>query len=97
MTKPSLVFVCTENSARSLMAEAIARQKYSDRFAVFSVGTAPDAPDVRAIEALKQHGFATTQLSSKSFAALGDMAIDYAIILCNKAKQECAQGLAAKH
>ena len=97
MSKPTLVFVCTENSARSLMAEAIARQKYSDRFDVFSVGTAPTAPDVRAIEALQQHGFATAQLSSKSFTALGDTKIDYAIILCNKALQECAQGLPAQH
>lgn len=97
MSKPNLVFVCTENSARSLIAEAIARQKYSDRFTVFSVGTAPATPDRRAVAALTHHGFDTAQLSSKSFAALGDTAIDYAIILCNKAKQECAQGLTAKH
>ncbi|HBN89703.1 MAG: low molecular weight phosphatase family protein [Alteromonadaceae bacterium] len=97
MNKPNLVFVCTENSARSLMAEAIARQKYSDRFNVFSVGTAPTEPDERAINALQQHGFTTEGLSSKSFAALGNTEIDYAIILCDKARQECAQGLTAKH
>ncbi|MCU8082119.1 arsenate reductase ArsC [Shewanella sp. SM23] len=97
MNKPNLVFVCTENSARSLMAEAIARQKYSDRFNVFSVGTAPTVPDERAIKALQQHGFITEGLCSKSFAALENIDIDYTIILCDKAKQECAQGLIAKH
>ena len=97
MKKPNVVFICTENSARSLIAEAITRQKYSDRFNVFSVGTAPTAPDERATTALQQHGFDTEGLSSKAFAALGDLAIDYAIILCDKAKQECAQGLTAKH
>lgn len=97
MNKPNLVFVCTENSARSLMAEAIARQKYNDRFNVFSVGTFPTEPDERAIKALQQNGFITEGLSSKSFAALGNTEIDYAIILCDKARQECAQGLTAKH
>lgn len=97
MKKPTVVFICTENSARSLMAEAIARQRYSDRFEVLSAGTAPSTPDVKALNALASHSFDTANLSSKSLAELTDVNIDYAIILCSKANQECAEGLAAKH
>jgi len=64
---------------------------------VFSVGIAPTVPDERAMKALQQHGFTTEGLSSKSFASLENIDIDYTIILCDKAKQECAQGLIAKH
>lgn len=97
MKKPTVVFICTENSARSLIAEAIARQRYSDRFEVFSAGTAPSTPDPRAIKALAGHNFDTAGLRSKSLAELADVSIDYAIILCSKANQECAEGLVARH
>ncbi len=95
--KPTLVFICTENSARSLMAEAIARSQYADRFNVFSAGSQPTYPDIRALDAIKRHGLANEGLVSKSLADFADTEFDYAIVLCSKARQECQNQLKARH
>jgi len=97
LKKPTLVFICTENSARSLMAEAIARSQYADRFDVFSAGNQPTYPDIRALDAIKRHGLSNEGLASKSLADLADLEIDYAIVLCSKARQECQNQLKAKN
>lgn len=96
MSKSHLIFICTENSARSLMAEAIAKHSFGDRFEVASAGTSPQQPDIRALEAIKRHGLSVTGLRSKSLDEFAELTIDYAIILCSKAKHECADGLNAK-
>jgi len=95
--KPTLVFICTENSARSLMAEAIARSQYAERFNVFSAGSQPTYPDIRALDAIKRHGLANEGLASKSLADFADTEFDYAIVLCSKAQQECQNQLKARH
>lgn len=95
--QPTLVFICTENSARSLMAEAIARSQYADRFNVFSAGSQPTYPDIRALDAIKRHGLANEGLVSKSLADFADTEFDYAIVLCSKARQECQNQLKARH
>lgn len=96
MFKPHLIFICTENSARSLMAEAIAKHNFADRFEVASAGTSPQHPDIRALEAIKRHGLPVEGLRSKSLDEFAGLSIDYAILLCSKANLECSEGLDAK-
>ena len=83
--KPSLVFICSENSARSVLAEALARQLYSDRFAIYSAGSQPGTVDGRALEALQRQGINQQDLSSKAIKDLPLQQYDYAILLCEKA------------
>lgn len=97
LKKPTLVFICTENSARSLMAEAIVKSQYADRFNVFSAGSQPTYPDIRALDAIKRHGLVNEGLVSKSLANFADTEFDYAIVLCSKARQECQNQLKARH
>lgn len=95
-TQPSLLFVCSENSARSVLAEAAARHHYSDRFTVYSAGSHPGSVDVRALEALQRHGIKSEGLSSKAIKDLPPQQFDYAILLCDKARQQCASQINAK-
>ncbi|OEY66066.1 metalloregulator ArsR/SmtB family transcription factor [Marinobacter sp. X15-166B] len=84
-----VLFVCTANSARSQMAEALLRHLASDRFEVFSAGTEPSVIDPRTLKALQDYGLATTGLASKSIGSLADQHFDFVISLCDKAHMEC--------
>ncbi|NVK41137.1 MAG: metalloregulator ArsR/SmtB family transcription factor [Oceanospirillaceae bacterium] len=84
-----VLFLCTANSARSQMAEALLRHYAGDRFEVFSAGTAPASPDPRALAVLEAIGVDTRGLYSKSVDVFADQAFDFVITLCSKAHQEC--------
>jgi len=94
MAAPSfnVLFVCTRNSARSIMAEALLRDLGGGRFNAFSAGTRPGgAPDPAAIEVLEAHGHDTTALRAKStdrFRAQGAPAMDAVFTLCDRAANE---------
>lgn len=87
--KRRVLFVCTANSARSLMAEALLRHKAGDRFEVASAGTEPTRPHPMALQVLQESGIATEGLHSKQLADLEDEHWDYVITLCAKAANEC--------
>jgi protein-tyrosine-phosphatase/DNA-binding transcriptional ArsR family regulator len=89
LKKQRILFLCTGNSARSQMAEALLRHKASDRFDVFSAGTHPDDIDPRTIEALTKFGLDTQDLASKNVSVFDGHAFDYVITLCDKASKEC--------
>jgi len=89
--KRSVLFVCTGNSARSQMAEALLRSQASHLFDVFSAGTHPEPVDPRAIEALSRLDIDATGLQSKSLDTFAGRTFDYVISLCDKAQQECKQ------
>jgi ArsR family transcriptional regulator, arsenate/arsenite/antimonite-responsive transcriptional repressor / arsenate reductase (thioredoxin) len=95
--QPSLLFVCSENSARSVLAEAAARHHYSDRFTVYSAGSSPGTVDVRALDALHRRGIPGEGLYSKGINQLPQQQFDYAILLCDKARQQCASQINAKY
>ncbi|MCK2148133.1 metalloregulator ArsR/SmtB family transcription factor [Marinobacter alexandrii] len=87
--KRRILFVCTANSARSLMAEALLQDMAGDFFEVASAGTGPTSPHPMALQVLQEAGIATDGLHSKQLADLQDQHWDYVITLCEKAASEC--------
>jgi protein-tyrosine-phosphatase len=88
--KRRVLFLCTGNSARSQMAEALLRNHAGEFFEVASAGTAPEGIDMRTLAVLRQFGIGTEGLRSKSIAEFRGQHFDYVITLCDKAHKECA-------
>lgn len=85
-----VLFVCSENSARSQLAEALLRHYAGDQFQAVSAGTDPDAVDSRVLAALEELGISTSGLHAKPVDQFADQSFDYVITLCSKAHQECS-------
>jgi arsenate reductase len=83
----NVLFVGTENSNRSVIAEAVLRHWGKDRFRAFSAGLNPIGQvDPFAIEMLKASRLSTEGLRSKSweeFAAPGAPQMDFVISVCD--------------
>ncbi len=90
----NVLFLCTGNSARSILAEAIMNHKGKANFAAFSAGSFP-AEKVRpeALKQLEAVHVPTTGLKSKSwdeFAKPGAPKLDFVFTVCdNAAKEVC--------
>jgi arsenate reductase len=84
-----VLFVCTHNSARSIMAEALLRQRGGDRFEVHSAGT--EVAEVRPLtqRVLSEAGLPTEGLRSKSLDEFIGQRFDYVITVCDSARQTC--------
>lgn len=89
IARTSVLFVCTHNSARSIMAEALLREKGGDAYEAFSAGT--EAAEVRplTLQVLREAGITTEGLSSKSFQEYLGRTFDYVITVCDSARQSC--------
>lgn len=85
----TVLFVCTENSARSQIAEALLRHRAGSSFNVYSAGTYPSHVDKRAIDALNRYGINSENLTSKNIDTFEGKKFDYIITLCDKANEEC--------
>ena len=88
----NVLFLCTGNSARSILAEAILNHKAHGRFHAFSAGSHPSGK-VRpeALHQLELAGISTEGLRSKSwdeFAAPGAPHIDFIFTVCDNAANE---------
>ena len=84
-----VLFVCSGNSARSQMAEALLRHFAGDQFEVYSAGTRPADVDPRTLAALEGFGLEAGGLESKSVERFADQPFDFVISLCDKAHREC--------
>ncbi|RUO63789.1 metalloregulator ArsR/SmtB family transcription factor [Pseudidiomarina insulisalsae] len=92
-----VLFVCTANSARSIMAEAILRQLGGADFVAESAGTEPAQPDERALAALEKLGFTTSGLRSSRLAEFDGQQFDYIISLCDRTRHECQSRFASQN
>lgn len=92
MTVPTtILFLCTGNSARSILAEAIANNRYGDRLVARSAGSAPRGEvQPMALDTLRRHGVDTAGLRSKCWDEFADEPFDLVITLCTSARaQQC--------
>ncbi|OKY25013.1 MULTISPECIES: metalloregulator ArsR/SmtB family transcription factor [Thalassotalea] len=84
-----VLFLCSENSARSIMAEALLKHHGKDQFVVYSAGTHPSGIEPKAAKAITHFGLSTDGLTSNSLDDVKDIHFDYVITLCDKAAKEC--------
>ncbi len=87
---PRVLFLCTGNSARSQMAEALLRRAAGDRFEVYSAGLNPQGVNPYTCQVLQEIGIDPSNLWSKPLTLFAKgMAFDYVITLCGDAEEHC--------
>ena len=90
----NVLFLCTHNSARSILSEALLNHLGAGKFKAFSAGSSPrenQQPNPLAIQVLNQAGIDTSYLSSKSwdvFAKTDAPHMDLIITVCDNAAGE---------
>jgi arsenate reductase len=78
----SILFLCVANSARSQMAEGLARQLFGDRVRVQSAGSQPSTVSPWAIEVMRERGVDLSTHHSKSVQSIDPATVDTVITLC---------------
>lgn len=85
-----VLVLCTGNSCRSIMAEALINHLGEGRFKAASAGSNPAGQvHPRALETLQRHGIATSQSRSKSWEEFYDQPFDTVITVCDQAAGSC--------
>ncbi len=84
-----VLFVCTGNSARSQLAEALLERIGGSDFEVELAGTEPRGVNPFAIQVLAEAGIDWSAARSKSVDEFLDQPFDYVITVCDRARQSC--------
>jgi protein-tyrosine-phosphatase len=84
-----VLFLCTHNSARSQMAEGLARQFGQGRIEAFSAGSEPSELHPYAIRAMAELSVDIGKQRSKHLDEFRDQSFDYIITVCDRIRESC--------
>ena len=88
--KPKVLFLCSGNTSRSQMAEALLRKLGGERFDAYSAGLEPSAVNPFTIQVLEEIGVDMSAQRSKSLLEyMGKVHFGYLITVCNRADRKC--------
>jgi arsenate reductase len=79
---PGILFLCVANSARSQMAEGLARAHFGPRARIQSAGSKPSAVNPLAVAALAEVGIDASSQRSKPVAEVDPASVDLVVTLC---------------
>lgn len=88
--RKKVLFLCTGNSCRSQMAEALVNSALGDKWTAYSAGVKPSKVNARAIQVMAEIGIDISRNLSKSvteFLQMDDL--DLVITVCDNAKETC--------
>ena len=88
-SKARVLILCTGNSARSQMAEALLRHDAGEWFEVESAGTKPSVVRPEAIVAMRDIGIDISRHRSKHVDEFRERRFDYVITVCDNARETC--------
>lgn len=90
MEKSRVLFLCTGNSARSQMSEALLRKMAGDRFEVHSAGLEPTVIHPMTVKVLEEIGIDTRDQYAKPLTEyLGKVHFSYLVTVCGNAEERC--------
>ncbi len=92
-----LLFICTHNSARSQMAEALVNHDLAGRFKAFSAGTDPLGVHPLAVRVMRELGIDISTARSKGLNEFSQEKFDYVITLCDQANTVCPMFFGGTH
>ena len=84
-----VIFVCTGNSARSQMAEALLRRDGGPAFEVVSAGVDPKGVNPLTVRVLRDIGIDISEARSKSVDDFVGQPFDYVVTVCDRARESC--------
>ena len=88
-SKYKVLFLCRENSARSIIAEALLRELAGHRFEVFSAGVNPNRVRPEAIAVMQELGIDLSAHRSKHADEFVGQSFDYVLTVCDHAREVC--------
>jgi protein-tyrosine-phosphatase/DNA-binding transcriptional ArsR family regulator len=86
-----LLFLCTGNSARSQIAEALAEARSNGRVEAFSAGSHPKPVHPNAARVLRERGIGSGERRSKHLSSFAAARFDDVITLCDKVREVCPE------
>lgn len=86
-----LLFLCSGNSARSPMAEALLRHRAGDRVEVASAGSHPKPLHPNAVRVLHAHGIDLSGRQPQHLSVFAGQCFDYVISLCDRVREVCPE------
>jgi protein-tyrosine-phosphatase/DNA-binding transcriptional ArsR family regulator len=89
--RPRVLFLCTGNSARSQIAEALVEELTGDAVEAHSAGSHPKPLHPNAVRVMRERGIDLSGRSSKHLSEFADECFDFVISLCDRVREVCPE------